>query len=148
MRKPILCLLICLLILFAIQGMASQSISGGITLGEPTGFRLVFPFQWNLGMDVGAGWSFSANQIKLYGDILFLNAILFEVNRQPFHTHVGLGVGWGMSGSSISIRVPFIFDFPVQRQRLTIFLEIAPEIKLDPFGLGVPSASIGVRYHF
>jgi hypothetical protein len=128
----------------------SNNFGLGIIVGAPTGVSVKYYFNEKNAIDIGIGWSFSKEVVRLHFDYLFhFSNLIKDTIDFPFVLYFGGGVKFLFSNDiKIGFRVPVGLLYNFKKQPIDIFIEVVPVLDLIPdtdFNL---DAAIGGRYYF
>jgi hypothetical protein len=119
-------------------------------VGAPTGVSAKYYINEKNAVDIGVGWSFSKEIVRLHSDYLFHNyKLLKDAIDFPLVLYFGGGVKFLFSkDTKIGLRIPVGLLCNFKKQPIDIFIEAVPVLELIPdTGLNF-DAAIGARYYF
>ena len=120
-----------------------DAIGAGLLAGKPTGVTAKL---WYGSMAVDTGVDLG-HQLTLYGDYLWNN---WKVLPQPAKGRlpVYMGVGMQVSPEEFGLRLVAGAAYMLPHNRLELFFDIVPVVRLSPGTSGGVNLSAGERYYF
>jgi hypothetical protein len=124
----------------------------GVLFGEPTGLSAKMWTTDNTAFDIGIAWSWSGDgHFHIFGDYLFHNWGVFDVDKGALPIYVGLGgriMFRDNADDKIGIRFPIGIEYYFDEWPMAVYGEIVPILDLAPSTKGDINGGIGIRYYF
>ena len=148
MRKAV-CLVI-LTIIFALPAGAFQAKGMGFSFIEPTGLSAKVWLARGRALQASAGWSsHKGNPFQIQADYQFVQIGLSRSTLSEFLLYAGAGARLRFqSDIRAALSFPLGMDFQSKAVPINFFLEITPQVTLNPDSAATIQAALGFRYLF
>ena len=129
-----------------------RKFEAGAIFGEPTGASLKYWLNDTMAVDGALGWSFDSDtDFYIHSDLLWHKFDVFKVSKGELPLYFGAGGLVKLRDNRddiVGVRIPVGVNYLFEDVPVSLFLEVAPVLRVAPSTRGDFTAGIGARYRF